>query len=435
MPIKLHPSCRDQIIRFLAEALPAVQIQHNMFLDRLSLAALSGIDKKLDAKVLAEAQGYVDEHPLYEFVTDWLSRELEEQDSYVGGDDASSALTTNNAFSDLPAVSTRIVEEFCSLPRQYTFTMEIPPNAVEAIVPLVASLPLSDTTRLARPDDDFRSTYPLATGSESKDRRLLGLGLLSIAADRSWNHDTCVFQMQRKGYTSRYAQSNTSEEAIASIKTFFGLGLALRVFTPTWRYQPYPQRIRMYIHRFEGGKWALHGSSELSSDVSEVIMNLKAESMDGKLDESQKKGLALYGMNKLRAIYSAHGDISRIFLAAQWLFDSYTGYNQLLSFVQATVAMEILLGDKQTSDLIGLNELLRNRCAYLIGKSQAQRDELMKDFSKIYDVRSQIVHRGKARLSYSERELLSQLRWICGRVIQEEIDLIAANKPKEGTGA
>ena len=104
------------------------------------------------------------------------------------------------------------------------------------------------------------------------------------------------------------------------------------------------------------------------------------------------------------------------------------GTNQLLSFVQATVAMEILLGEGSKSDVIGIGELLRNRCAYLIGKSRGQREELLKDFEKIYDVRSKIVHRGKSRLTFEERSLFNKLQWMCRRVISEELGLIAKDK-------
>jgi len=97
----------------------------------------------------------------------------------------------------------------------------------------------------------------------------------------------------------------------------------------------------------------------------------------------------------------------------------------LLSFVQTTVALEILLGEKQISDLMGLGELLRNRCAYLIGRTHRQREKILNDFKKIYDVRSKIVHRGKSKLNINERVLFSRLQWMCRRVIQEEIDLLA----------
>jgi Apea-like HEPN len=91
------------------------------------------------------------------------------------------------------------------------------------------------------------------------------------------------------------------------------------------------------------------------------------------------------------------------------------------------IALEILLGDKQRSDLMGLSELLRNRCAYLIGKNQRQRESILDDFGRIYDVRSQIVHRGKSRLSRQEQYLFFRLRWMCFRVIQEEVRLLEAD--------
>jgi Apea-like HEPN len=96
----------------------------------------------------------------------------------------------------------------------------------------------------------------------------------------------------------------------------------------------------------------------------------------------------------------------------------------MLSFVQAAVVLEILLGDKAASDLIGLGELLRNRCAYLISRSQAERDWVLQEFRKIYDVRSKIVHAGKRRLGTEEQILFFGLRRICQSVIQEEAKLL-----------
>jgi hypothetical protein len=99
----------------------------------------------------------------------------------------------------------------------------------------------------------------------------------------------------------------------------------------------------------------------------------------------------------------------------------------MLSFVQTIVVLEILLGDDTANDDLGLGQLLRNRCAFLIGKSHEQRADILRDFTKIYRVRSQIVHRGKSRLSREERALFFQLQWICMRVIQEELRLLATN--------
>lgn len=76
---------------------------------------------------------------------------------------------------------------------------------------------------------------------------------------------------------------------------------------------------------------------------------------------------------------------------------------------------------------MGLGELLRNRCAYLIGKSQEERLKLLLDFEEIYRIRSLIVHRGKNRLTGKERVLFSRLQYICRSVIQEEVNLLKAD--------
>ena len=90
--------------------------------------------------------------------------------------------------------------------------------------------------------------------------------------------------------------------------------------------------------------------------------------------------------------------------------------------------MEILLGDKAASDLMGLGELLRNRCAYLISRSHEEREEVLKNFQKVYAVRSHIVHAGKKKLDTNEQVLFANLKWMCHRVIQEEVKLLQQGK-------
>lgn len=129
-------------------------------------------------------------------------------------------------------------------------------------------------------------------------------------------------------------------------------------------------------------------------------------------------------LEDMACVFHNQDKSQKIILASQWLFDSYSGRNELLSFVQTVVVMEILLGEKAVSDLLGLGELLRNRCAYLVSKSHKQREEILSEFKEIYDLRSRIVHRGKAKLTLNEKSLFSKLQWMCRRVIQEEVNLL-----------
>lgn len=96
----------------------------------------------------------------------------------------------------------------------------------------------------------------------------------------------------------------------------------------------------------------------------------------------------------------------------------------MLSFVQATITLEILLGDKSESDKVGLGSLLKNRCAYLLGKTSEERNIILSEFEEIYDIRSKIVHRGHPKLTNYERGLLHKVRNLAKRVIIKELELL-----------
>lgn len=142
------------------------------------------------------------------------------------------------------------------------------------------------------------------------------------------------------------------------------------------------------------------------------------------LSEPQRRGYVKWCLEQIGMVFKAGAKGDRIRRAGRWLWDSYQGSNELLSFVQAMVAIEILLGDKEVSDLTGVTELLSNRCAYLLGSSQTERQEILETFRTIYRVRSQIVHSGKSRLSGKEQHLFFELRGLCRRVIKREMELL-----------
>jgi len=162
-----------------------------------------------------------------------------------------------------------------------------------------------------------------------------------------------------------------------------------------------------------------------------LFNDLVLHDLNGKLDsDNLLEKWARNILSKIASVFKQEHRSRRIILAGQWFFDSYCGVNELLSFVQTAVVMEILLGDKTVSDLMGLGELLRNRCAYLISETHEERTKILRDFQLIYHVRSSIVHAGKKRLNIEERVLFSKLQWLCRRVIQEEVRLL--EKESEG---
>jgi len=206
------------------------------------------------------------------------------------------------------------------------------------------------------------------------------------------------------------------------------LGIALHLFRSERNFRAVTKRYPIYVHRRAGDCWEIDNRLSLDEDDAGVFDGLMLPTLTGGMfDERSVNMWIVNRLDEIRAVFSAKGKADLIVLAAEWLFNSFRGKDELLGYVQAMVVLEILLGDKATSDEIGLGALLRNRCAYLIGRTHKDRAELLDAFDDIYKVRSQILHRGKHRLSTSERQLFEKLLWMCRRVIQEEVNLLKAD--------
>ena len=142
------------------------------------------------------------------------------------------------------------------------------------------------------------------------------------------------------------------------------------------------------------------------------------------VNDEEKSTWVAYRLKYINDVFTHTPQAINIIRSAQWYFDSYCGDDELLSYIQATVALEILLGDKKISKKTGLSELLGNRCAYLISKSNKERESILNDFRAIYEIRSQIVHNGMNRLNIKERIFLDKLHKLCRRTINKEIELL-----------
>ncbi len=368
----------------------------------------------------------IGETPLIDFVSGTLARELLENQTYEA-EVGPKALTSIEAYANAAEVSSRLVAEFESLPWQYTVTLPLPVSFSEVFCPQVGFFALSDAVCIRCGDEAMAGAYPLESGIEKRDQDIAGGGLaaLLIPQKPEWKAERAYLQVQVEGFIGKFTQTEPLLDAIGFIRSFFGLGLALRLFRHESTYQQYPQKQKAFIHRSINGNWVIEDVSELQSVHSETIRDLQLHDLDGALNTAEKQGAWMKRqLTSISAIVKATERTQNITLGAQWLLDSYSGSDELLQFVQAAVVVEILLGEKASSDLVGLGELLSNRCAYLIATSHAERAQLLQDFRTIYDVRSKIVHRGKSRLQLRERVLGDKLRWMCRRIIQEEVKLL-----------
>lgn len=427
MSLGLHQNCRQQLILKIAEHLPQVRVQNRMFLERKSAVMLFLAESTLPqtGAIKNQLDEYIGEMPLFDFIYETLSRELYETQEY-DSKSPSLPLTEVHGYENPTAVAERLVDEFNSLPWSYSLSIKCDNDFGQLFAQTIKNYQLGDSARLITPDDAHVAAYPLTSGIEARDRSLSsGLSLLSIPTPQSWDRSSTYLQVNASGFIGKYGETAALESVVSFLKAFCGIGVALRLLKVNFTYRSAPTKAKFFIHRSIGNGWQIEGTHELDGSLSDTFHDLIFHSLEGKLDTDSSKTLWMTGrLNEISCVFQNNSKARKIRLASQWLFDSYGGKNELLSFVQTTVVMEILLGEKAISDLMGLGELLRNRCAYLIGKSHKQREEVMNDFQAIYDVRSKIVHRGKTRLNLHERTLFSKLQWMCRRVIEEEVELL-----------
>lgn len=434
MVLELHQACIDRLKEILKETLPKVELSHGKFLKQPTMLGLfSGDDALPKVGAVREAlKGYIDEYPFYDFIYQKLSSEVYELSDYIEEDRKLSDIPD---YMDELALSERLIGEFKSLPWKYTFSIELPEALSSLLDPELFTNFLSKSLLLSRVSEEFAGKFPLTSGLKARDERIHGgMSLLWGAGDVKWSLGKSCVQIRDEGFVGPYGKTAPVLRAEEALKTLLGLCLALGVLKTDHSYSPSRPKFHFYVHRWSEEDWVIDNKVELESSLSDGLSQLKLNDHNGSLSPAEQIPWVRYNIPSLLICFGNGEGQSRVRLASQWLFDSYFGQNELLSFIQATVALEILLGDKETSDEVGLGTLLRNRCAYLIGKSHAQRREIFSDFSDIYHVRSQIVHRGKSRLSYKERTMLTKLRWMCSRAIEEEIDLLKADEKQKQKG-
>ncbi len=433
MPMNLHQGCVKRLVDILSEALPDLQVQSRMYVLLEPHSRLAALDAAIpDAGgTRAKLVGMIDENPAAEFVMDWVGRRLKQTEKPVF-DQPPELLGTMAAFSDARAVAGEIIEDLNSLPWDYVFSFPIPKVISDRLLAALQDtlpLELSPTVGLVRGDEATTALFP-APRSENRSLGLLGLlgSLEGAPPTTEWEKDTVYLQVRRSGYVTRFGQSATAFDAEEALRAFAGVSMAHHLFRFSWSASNALAQISRpsyLVHRRVGDVWTLDCTPEFDTTLAAALASIELNQLGSITD----RALLDHALTKVRTCFSRPEASARITRSGRWLFGSSVSRDETMAFVQAAVALEILLGEEDASDVIGLGELLANRCAYLIGGSQEYRKSVLREFRAIYKVRSKIVHVGKGRLTRSEHNMLGRLRWMCSRAIQEETSLLERDSP------
>lgn len=430
MTVSLHQESISRLEAALTEALMSLKVDYRRYLDYSSVEGFNKLDNILPTSAsikrdLIEIFG--DEDHFREFSIDWVGRHLKETQIYQL-DSRSELLSSLETFHDLGDIANRIVKDFCALPYRYVVTLPLPETLSNGLDPFgsFATDDEAPSPRLCEVDERFHEKFGGITQQKHDPNSLASIFRFGLAdGNQQLPASGMCLQLDVEGFIDQYGTSFTAANAIEHIKSFFGLGLATLMFsvgTPKVLSSFGPTRRHIHVHRLDGEKISANTVFEADPDFSSLVGRI--EVLQALSEAPNSQSYIIWCLGNIGTIFKAGMKSERVRRAAMWLFDSYQGANQLLSFVQTMTALEILLGDKKTSSLTGLTALLSNRCAYLLGQTHTERQEIMETLETIYDVRSLIVHTGKSRLSGKEQQLFFKLRGFCRRVIAKEMELL-----------
>ena len=130
----------------------------------------------------------------------------------------------------------------------------------------------------------------------------------------------------------------------------------------------------------------------------------------------------------VRMILNSNDDYAeRIKTASLWYLEGYCAESDTFKFIDYTIAVESLLGPepkdrKKDKENIPLTQTLSDRFGFSLGESLKDRFKIRKEFKRIYNIRSRIVHSGKVILNKDDNEHLNKLEEMAKQLISDAIE-------------
>ncbi|MCF8356901.1 MAG: hypothetical protein K9H48_20855 [Melioribacteraceae bacterium] len=422
--MKLHKECKKRLLEELTEYLPEITVSNNKYVNYKSTYNLDDIDRILPVKgeVIKEYQNMIDETPFYTFLIEEMQRPLKNYEYKL--DEKDKKYFELLPEPNLETLSNKLIDDFEKLPRDYKLFIKIPDCFHTLLKYYDKEIIFNDNLRIIELTDDFIINTKLDTTSKVITEGIFKFRFADLQEDHNYlEKDKLYLEITTKGYNCDYYFTETLSDSINTIKYLYGLGLARSLFRYNSNYSSNKSDGIKTFSKIDGN-WIYDSYHNLPDDLKECIYDIEFVNNPIGPNENINKDFLTYNVQLIGKLLSGLPKTQKILEASKWFFEGMSGNNELLSFIQNTVVLEILLGDKSKSDIIGIGELLRNRCAYLISENDEERQNILKDFNEIYEIRSQIVHRGKSKLNNNERRLLTRLRYFCSRVLFKEINYL-----------
>lgn len=429
MPIKLNRATKSHMITSIAEELPNFEVLYRLVVRQPPDSNLRNLDNVLK-KNSAEAErltNILGENPISKFTFEEIRRLI--RDNYEMDLDEATAvrLTEFEEFTDSYQSAKSLTEKIESLPWKYAFIAKLPKSLGVLIPNDETEFRVSDNISIVRATPEVCEAFPDDTNGENETDD--AVNRKSERRKWVWSDETIYLKVEGDGYVGVYDETVIIQEIVERLKAFCGLGLAVGIFLNPNGFGSGTELERIRIYQAKESNWKHIRSYSLDHEFSRVLRTLRMNDYFENVESNPELRIEMNGLLLgISGVFENTPKTEYLLTGAQWFLEGMSATNKMLSFVQTMVVLEIILGDKSASARLGLGELLGNRCAYLIGSTLTERDEILGEFKEIYKVRSEIVHSGKTRLSQREKRLFEKLQGLCRRVIETEMASVTREK-------
>jgi hypothetical protein len=277
------------------------------------------------------------------------------------------------------------------------------------------------------------------------------IGLVAAMLGRSSSvlaEDTRYVRIRAWGYATESLTTDVATSALAELKHFVFISLARNIFKDERLWGRPPQLLPVvisYITPSDNDRYGVSIPEELGRFLARLQPNLEGlryfdMSKGAYLGAGEQRVPATpqelasamkdhYGpSDAFLSIPRDNRDMVRVKAAIEWWIDGLTSENQTISFLQLCIGFEALLGEPTDSNggragERGVTERLSDRYAYLLGRTQSEREAYRAEFKKVYDRRGQIVHQRQTHLRRSEdAEACIDARRMLFNAIAEELN-------------
>lgn len=325
-------------------------------------------------------------------------------------------LSALECFSDPLKVARGVVKQLEKLPIQYRMLIKVFQELSDRINRKDIEIRLSDRLNLLS-GSMIPDSFMLNHEDDELNAHFRGVNFKSQAPFTT-SETGLYIEYRATGYLSLRRMSKTVGEFYDEVRAFYGGCIAYGIMG-TFSFSSEQISPILIANSLIDGNESFAFVDRAEEDVAKCANLATSNDTDEKIERGDDLEKI---MAPVLSIFRSENN-AKLKTACAWALRAHLSARGLDKILESAITIEVLMGDRDTSDRIGLSKLIANRCAYALGKSVAERDDIINFFAQFYRVRSEVVHSGRTSLHAEERKIVDEGLSLATRILQHEISL------------